>query len=106
MSVTPGFVDRLHALARQGPARIALAESADPRMLQAAIAARAAGIADLHRLIESAMRNPKVVEQPKSLTREVPEFRVAAFTFEFGHDHDGDHHIVFVESEQRSGVGQ
>jgi hypothetical protein len=52
------------------------------------------------------MIHPEFVHEAQRLASEISEFGVTSFGFEFGDDHDGNHHIVFVETHERAGVGQ
>ena len=66
----------------------------------------AADVAHRHRLVQPAVLDPQVVEQPQRLPGEVPELRVGALALQLGDDHDRQHHLVLVEAQQRERVGE
>ena len=67
---------------------------------------RAAGVAHRHGLVEPAVLDPQVVEQPQRLAGEVPEFGMTAFRLELGHDDDRDDDLVLVEPQQGARIRQ
>ena len=67
---------------------------------------RAAVVADGHRLVEPALADPQVVEQPQGLAGEVAELRVVPFALELGDDDDRQDDLVLLEPQHRPRVGQ
>jgi hypothetical protein len=66
----------------------------------------AAAVADRHRLVETAVPDPQVVEHPQRRPGEVPQLGVVTLALQLGDHHDGDHHLVLVEAVQRARVRQ
>ena len=59
-----------------------------------------------HRLVQPAVLDPQVVEQPQRLPGEVPELRMGTLALELGDDHDRHHHLVLLEAQQRERIGE
>ena len=66
----------------------------------------ATGVTHHHRLVESAVLHPKVVQQSQRLSGEVAELRVTALGLQLRDDDDGDDHVMLVETEQCSRIGE
>ena len=66
----------------------------------------AAAVADRDRLVQPAVGDPQVVEQPQRLAGEVAQLGVVPLGLELGDDHDGQHDLVLVEAQQGVRVGQ
>ena len=64
----------------------------------------AAVVPDGDGLVQSAVLDPEVVEEPQGFAGEVAQFGVVAFSFQLGDDHDGDDDLVFGEAQQRAGI--
>ena len=56
--------------------------------------------------VESFVLDPKVIEESKSLTSEVADFRVIAFLLQLGDDDHGQNDLVFGESENRARIAE
>ena len=69
-------------------------------------AQRAALVADRHRLVEPAVRDPQLVEHPQRGPGEVAQLGVVPLALELGDHHDRQHHLVLGEAAQRAGVGE
>jgi len=62
--------------------------------------------ADRQRRVESTVLRPQVVEESQCLPREVAEFGMRAFGFEFGQDHHREYHLVLCKARERERIGQ
>jgi hypothetical protein len=67
---------------------------------------RSAGITYGKWFVESAVADPKVIEQSQGLAREIAELRVGAFGLELGDNDDGEDDIVLVESGDGPRIGE
>ena len=67
---------------------------------------RPTGRTDRHRFVEPPVLDPVLVEQPESGSGEVAELGVVALSLQFCDDHDGDDHLVLVESFDSVGIGE
>ena len=59
-----------------------------------------------HRLVESPVGDPQVVELTQRRTREEPQLGVVPLALELGDHHHGQHHLVLREPFERPRVGQ
>ena len=66
----------------------------------------AAGVVDRHRLVEPAVLDAQLVEQPQRLAGEPAELRMRALGLELGDDHDRQHDLVLGEPGDGAGVGE
>ena len=67
---------------------------------------RAAAVADRQRLVEAAVLDPQVVEEPQRRAGEVAELGVVPLALQLGDDDDREDDLVLVEALQGAGVGQ
>jgi len=49
---------------------------------------------------------PQVIQQPEGLAREVTQFRVVAFSFELGDDHDWEDDFMLGEAQEGPRIGE
>ena len=63
-------------------------------------------VADRDRLVEPAVDDPQVVEQPQRLPREPAELGVVALALELAHDDERQDDVVLGEARHRPRVGQ
>ena len=100
---------RLRATARM---RVSLSPSRKPGRQDARVgvveldAQGAAVVADRQRLVEPAVLDPQVVEQPQRLPGEVAELGMGALGLELGDHDDREHDLVLGEPQQRVRVGE
>ena len=67
---------------------------------------RAAGVADRHRRVQSAVPDPQLVQRPQRLPGEPAQFGVVALALQLADDDQRQHHVVLGEAAERSGIGQ
>ncbi|CAB4996979.1 unannotated protein [freshwater metagenome] len=65
----------------------------------------AAGVSDRHRLIDTAVRDTKLVKHSQCGAGEVAELGMASLRLEFDDDDKGDDDIVLIESHDRARIG-
>ncbi len=68
--------------------------------------AQRAVVSDGHGEVEAAVLDAELVEVAQGLPREIADLGVVTFALEFHDHHDGDHHGVLREAEERPGVAQ
>ncbi len=64
----------------------------------------AAVVADGDGLVQAAVLDPQVIEEPQGLAGEVAQLGVVPLAFQLGDDHDGNDDLVFGEAQQRPRV--
>ena len=63
-------------------------------------------VADRHRLVEAAVRDPQIVEHPQRGPGEEAQLRMVPLALQLGDHHHGEHHLVLGEPPERAGVGE
>jgi hypothetical protein len=67
---------------------------------------RSALVADGQRLVETAVRDPEVIERTQSIPGEIAQLGVVTLGLELGYHDDREYDLVLGEPGQRTRVGQ